>query len=61
MSFTKKLVIGAAATGSTGTFVFKAANDTLYWDPDGTGAKVKLAIVTLTGINMLSASDLDIY
>ncbi len=54
MTLTKKLVSGAAATGSTGTFVFNAANDTLHWDPDGTGAKAKLAIVTLTGINMLS-------
>ena len=57
MTTTLHLVNGAAATDAVGTFVYKAANHTLFWDEDGTGAAAAMAIVVLNGVNALTAAD----
>lgn len=57
---TLNLVNGTAATGAFSTFIFNAANDTLYWDPDGTGAQAKIAVAVLTNVASLSADDFDL-
>jgi Ca2+-binding RTX toxin-like protein len=61
MSATLRLVNGTAATTAQATFIFNAANDTLFWDPDGTGAAAALAIVKLTNVASLSAANFDLW
>ncbi len=61
MSTTLTLVNGTAATSNVGTFIFNAANDTLYWDVDGTGSTAAVAIVVLTNVNSLSASNFELF
>ena len=57
---TLHLVNGTAATGAFSTFIFNAANDTLYWDPDGTGAQARIAVSVLTNVASLSAANFDL-
>lgn len=61
MTTTLRLVNGTAATTAQATFVFNAATDTLYWDPDGTGAAAALAIVKLTNVAALSAANFELW
>lgn len=61
MDTTPRLVNGTAATSAQATFIFNAANDTLYWDPDGTGAAAALAVVRLTNVASLSAANFDLW
>lgn len=62
MTTTLTLVNGTAATQvGVGTFIFNAANDTLFWDGDGAGGAAAVAIVELTGVNALSASNFDLW
>ena len=57
---TLHLVNGTAATGAFSTFIYNAANDTLYWDADGTGAQAKIAVCVLTNVAALSAANFDL-
>lgn len=59
-SATLHLVNGLAATTAFDTFIFNTATDILYWDPDGIGAQVKIAIATLTGVVSLSAANFEL-
>lgn len=61
MGTTLRLVNGTAATTAQATFIFNAVNDTLYWDPDGTGAQAALAIVKLTNVAALSAANFEFW
>lgn len=61
MNTTLRLVNGTAATTAQATFIYNAANDTLYWDPDGTGATAALAVVKLTNVASLSASNFELW
>lgn len=62
MTTTLTLVNGTAATQvGVGTFIYNAANDTLFWDGDGAGGAAAVAIVVLTGVNSLSASNFDLW
>ncbi|MEO8243105.1 MAG: hypothetical protein ABI832_12420 [bacterium] len=58
MTTTLHLVNGAAATEAVGSFVFKAANHTLYWDEDGTGAAAMVSVATLNGVTSLTADNI---
>lgn len=58
MTDTVNLVNGTRATSAQGQFIFNRANDTLFWDADGTGSGAALAIVRLTGVNALSADNI---
>ncbi len=59
-SNTLHLVNGTAATGAFSTFIYNAANDTLFWDADGTGAQAKIAVCALTNVASLSAANFDL-
>jgi serralysin len=48
---------GASAAGTHAQFVWDAANHTLYWDDDGTGADAAIAIATFTGVTNIDATD----
>lgn len=61
MTTTLRLVNGANATIAAGQFIYNAADDTLYWDRDGTGGAAKVAVVQLTGVSALSAANFDLY
>jgi serralysin len=61
MTGTLRLVNGTAATFNGGQFVYNAANDTLYWDPDGTGSDAAIAVVKLDNVASLSAANFDIW
>lgn len=63
MTTTLRLVNGAAATTAAGVgqFVYNAVNDTLYWDTNGSGAGGMISVVTLTGVNALSAANFDLF
>jgi Ca2+-binding RTX toxin-like protein len=62
MTSTVHLVNGTAATTvGQGTFVFNAADDTLYWDADGKGGDAMVAVVELTGVASLSASNFEMW
>ena len=58
---TLRLVNGTAATQAGGTFVYNAANDTLFWDQDGTGAAAMVAVVILSNVAALSAANFELY
>ena len=60
LSTTLHLVNGAMAKQAVGTFVYKVANHTVYWDDDGTGAHSMIAIATLNGVASLNASSFDL-
>lgn len=56
------LVNGTAATqAGVGTFVFNSANSILSWDGDGAGGAAAVAIVQLTGVSALSASNFELW
>ncbi len=57
---TLHLVNGTAATGAFSTFVYNAANDTLYWDEDGTGTLGQIAVCVLTNVAALSVNNFDL-
>jgi hypothetical protein len=61
MTNTVRLVNGPAATIAQGQFVFNASNDTLYWDPDGTGSRDAIIIAQLQGVNALTVGDFLLY
>lgn len=62
MTTTLTLVNGTAATqAGVGTFVFNAANDTLFWDGDGAGGTAAVAVARLTGVNSLSAANFELW
>jgi Ca2+-binding RTX toxin-like protein len=61
MTTTLRLVNGTAATTAQATFIYNAVNDTLFWDPDGTGAAAALAIVRLTNVAALSSANFDLW
>ena len=61
MTNTVRLVNGPAATIAQGQFVFNASNDTLYWDPDGTGSRAAIVIAQLQGVNALTVGDFLLY
>jgi Ca2+-binding RTX toxin-like protein len=44
-----------------GTFLFDTVTDTLYWDANGSGAGQRFAIVELTGVASLSASNFELF
>jgi Ca2+-binding RTX toxin-like protein len=60
MDGTVRLVNGTASGGTGSWFIYNAANDTLYWDRNGTedGGRVRVAV--LTGVDSLQASDFDL-
>lgn len=58
MTGTVVLVNGNAATAAVGTFVFRAANNTLYWDEDGTGSTAMVAIVVLNNVTALTVDSI---
>ena len=58
---TLQLVNGTVATQAVGTFVYNAANDTLFWDQDGTGAAAMVAVVILSNVAALSAANFELY
>ncbi|MFO1148314.1 MAG: Ig-like domain-containing protein [Alsobacter sp.] len=49
---------GTAATAATAQFIYDAASGTLYFDPDGTGAAAKTAVVTLDNHYALKNTDI---
>ncbi|MDZ4096296.1 MAG: calcium-binding protein [Paracoccaceae bacterium] len=61
MTTTLRLVNGTAATVAAGQFIFNAANDTLYWDKDGTGPASAVAVVRLTNVDALSAANFELF
>lgn len=62
MTGTLTLVNGTAATqAGVGTFVFNAANNTLFWDRDGAGGAAQVAVVVLVGVTALSAANFDLW
>lgn len=61
MTGTATVVNGTAATQNVGTFIYNAANDTLFWDRDGTGAAQAVKVAVLTNVASLSASDFDLF
>lgn len=61
MTSTVRLVNGNAATTNQGTFLFRAFNDTLYWDRDGTGAAAAQVVAILTNVAALSTDDVELY
>lgn len=61
MTSTVRLVNGPAATFNGGQFVFRASDDTLYWDPDGTGSDAPIAVVRLIGVNALTTANFDLF
>jgi Ca2+-binding RTX toxin-like protein len=46
------------ANAERGQFIFELDARTLWWDVDGTGAGVRLAVASFTGLSSLSASEL---
>ncbi len=48
---------GSSAVGTSGQFIWNAASHTLYWDDDGTGSHVAIAIATFGGGATVTASD----
>ncbi len=61
MTTTLRLVNGTAATQAAGTFIYNAANDTLFWDRDGTGAAAAVAVVRLDNVAALSAANFTLF
>ncbi len=61
MSTTLTLVNGTAATAAVGTFIFNAANDTLFWDRDGTGGAAAVAVVQLINVASLTTDNIVLY
>lgn len=62
MSETLTLVNGTAATqAGVGTFIFNAANDTLFWDADGLGGAAAVAVVVLTNVAALTADNFELW
>jgi Ca2+-binding RTX toxin-like protein len=55
------LVEGASTEQAGAPLVFNQTNQTLYYDANGTVDDNALAIVTLTGINSLTAGDIELY
>ena len=52
------LVLGPSATTSDPTVIFDPVAHQVWWDADGTGASNKAQLLaTLTGVNIMSASD----
>ena len=49
------------AATANGTFLFNTTTKILYWDENGSGAGGQFAIVKLTGVASLSASNFDLY
>jgi Ca2+-binding RTX toxin-like protein len=60
MDGTVRFVNGAAALGAGSWFYFNAANHTLFWDFNGTGAGGAVAVATLTGVNVMAAGDIQL-
>lgn len=62
MTTTLRLVNGTQATAASGVgqFVFNAANDTLYWDRNGSAAGGSTAVVVLQDVDALSAANFDL-
>lgn len=48
---------GATATSSSEFLIFDSSSHTLYYDADGSGSGAQVAIVTLTGVSSLAATD----
>ncbi|TBN37754.1 calcium-binding protein [Paracoccus subflavus] len=63
MTTTLRLVNGASATSAAGIgqFVFNSANDTLFWDRNGSAAGGVAAVVVLTGVNALTSANFDLF
>lgn len=61
MTNTATVVNGTAATSGVGTFIFNGANDTLYWDSDGTGAASKIAVAVLVNVASLSSANFELF
>ncbi len=61
MTGTLRFVNGTAATFNGGQFFYNAANDTLFWDPDGTGSDAAFAVVMLDNVASLSAANFEIW
>ncbi|WP_165493836.1 calcium-binding protein [Azotobacter chroococcum] len=55
------LVEGASTEQAGAPLVFNQTNQTLYYDANGTVDGNALAIVTLTGVNSLTAGDIELY
>jgi serralysin len=60
MTSTLRFVNGNGPTIAQGQFYFRASNETLYWDPDGTGSDAAIAVVQLVGVASLSAANFDL-
>jgi serralysin len=61
MTGTLRLVNGTQATFNGGQFVYNAANDTLFWDRDGTGSAAPVAVVKLDNVASLSAANFELF
>lgn len=61
MTGTAVVVNGTAATQAVGTFIFNAANDTLFWDADGTGSAGAVRVAVLDNVASLSAANFDLF
>lgn len=61
MTTTVTLVNGTAATSSVGTFIFNAADDTLYWDSNGTGAGGRSSVAVLVNVASLTSSNFELF
>ncbi len=61
MTATLRFVNGAAATIAQGQFFFDAAVETLYWDSDGTGSNLAVAVVELDGVTSLTAANFNLF
>lgn len=61
MTGTAVVVNGTAATQNVGTFVYNAANDTLFWDQDGTGSAAAVRVAILTNVASLSVANFELY
>ena len=58
LAASQRFVAGSSANHAYGQFIYYAGNNTLYWDADGTGAGVKLALAIFSTGTTLTASDL---
>ena len=58
LAASQRFVAGSAANKAYGQFIYSASNSTLYWDADGTGVGVKLALASFTAGTVVTASDL---
>ena len=61
MDATLRFNNGNSASGPGSSFFFRASDNGLYWDSDGTGANAAVLVAKLTGVTSLQATDIELF